>query len=401
MRTLTRFTPIIALVLTAPFILAGQKPVDVDLVSETSNPDLEYRLEMGSVLRNGAPSADMAICLTRVKVTKKGLIPEKNGELVVFINADKKVVNAIATAGEYCKGPDCTEIRVKTADHNFELDNDPVERTCTDPSGIAKQFGLHEVKLAELRPITEAKIDTTITTIRDDSLMLVEVAALGLWQTCQIPSRDTDVRFGRNWFADLWTPSPWMPGYSLYVCSEGVRVCSFSNEFMADPTHQAVIRANDLHNTVVHASSAHGYHGGHECGLARDRGFLGRYRVDGWDDGWQIGLWIYGEDGNDWVIASPNPDIILGGDGDDLLRGMGGLSNRIYGEDGHDIMHDSPDGVCDGGLPVVDTHCAVDPWEWPDPYPAGDCCCTGCGGTRSCFFFDATPGVAEVPPDPW
>jgi hypothetical protein len=240
-----------------------------------------------------------------------------------------------------------------------------------------------------------------ITTVRDDSLMLVEVAPLGLWQTCQIPSHDTDVRFGRNWFADVWTPSPWMPGFSLFVCSEGVRVCSFSYEFLADPTHQAVIRANDLPNTVVHASAAHGYYGGHECGLARDRGFVGRYRVEGWDDGWEIGLWIYGEGGNDWVIASPNPDIILGGDGDDLLRGMGGLSNRIYGEEGHDIMHDSPDGVCDGGPPALDTHCAVDPWDWPNDYPAGDCCCTGCGGTRSCFYFDATPGVAEVPPVPW
>jgi hypothetical protein len=398
-----RVVALIAIVLTSGTVSAGQLPVRIDLAGNTAEPNLEYYLEIGSVLRNGSPTTDMAICLSYAKITPYGLIRSHSSELVAFVAANERVVEAIATAQTTCSGSDCTEIQIKTRDHNVEIDPAPLKRLCADPSGIARQFGYAEIVLGELRPETRAEIELAILNTYDSSMMLFGVAALGLRQTCEVPEFDTDIRYGRGWRADLWSPSPWLPGYSLWVCSEGVRVCSFSSDFMSNEFHQAIIRANDLDNTVIHASSSAGYFGGHECGLGRDAvgGAIGRYFVEGWVRSWQIGLRIDALGGNDWVLGSPKPDLLMGGDGDDLLRGMAGSSNRIYGEGGNDIMHDSTTGTCDGGPPEIDTHCALDPWEWPDPYPAGDCCCAGCMPPVSCVHSDFTPGVSEVPPDPW
>lgn len=394
---------IVGLVLAAWPAMADQQMVRIELTYETANPNLEYMLEMGTVLRNGSPTDDMAICLSRAEVRNDGLVRERKGMLVAYVKANRKYIEVIAGANERCVGPDCDEILFKVNDHNVEIDPSPLKRICTDPAGIGKEFGFIEIQLGELRPTIKGPLDIAVLNTYDDSTMLFSVESHGLRQTCNVPTSDIDVRYGKNWFADIWGPSPWMPGYSLFVCSEGVRVCSFSYEFMANEFHQAVIVANDQHNTVIHASNARGYFGGHECGLARDAhgGAIGRYFIEGWDRGWQIGLRIDALDGNDWVLGSPEPDLLMGGDGDDLLRGMAGRSNRMYGEDGHDIMHDSTTGACDGGSPAIDTHCAVDPWDWPNPYPAGDCCCAGCGPPVSCVFSDLTPGVADVPPDPW
>lgn len=404
MNTYLRVTACIVIVLAAWPVVAGQEPVKLDLSKTTAIPDLEYILEMGTVLRDGAPTLDVAICLSRAKITPNGLYREPSGELVAFIAANEKVVEEIATAETVCKGPECNELVVKVVDHNVEIDPTPIKRTCADPRGIARPYGYKEITLGELRSKSEAEVSVSILNTYDDSWMGLRVSALFVWQTCEVPDDDTDIRYGRNFYADLWSPSPWIAGFSLFVCSEGVRVCSFSSDFMSNEFNEAVIRANDLDNTVVHASREFGYHGGHECGLAYDmrRGAIGRYYIEGWVPEWQIGLRINALGGNDWVLGSPEPDLIMGGDGDDLLRGMGGGSNRIFGEGGNDIMHDSPSGICDGGPPEVDTSCMFDPWDWPNPYPAGDCCCHSCGGPpRSCFYSDLTPGVAEVPPDPW
>lgn len=404
MTTSQRCFVLLGLILTAWPVFAGPQPVRIDLASETTDPGLEYFLEMGTVLLNGAPSTDMAICLTRARITPNGILHEPTGRLVAFIDADKNGIEAIVSMNGQCTGPDCGEVLIRTTDHNIEIDPAPLKRVCTDPYGIGRAFGFVEVQLGELRPETQGEVDLTLYNTYDEARTFFRVGPLGLTQTCRIPATDIHIRYGRNWFADSWSPRPWMQGNSLYVCSEGVRVCTFSDDFMTNKFHQAVITANDQHNTVIHASNSTGYYGGHECGLARDAhgGFLGRYFIEGWRSEWQIGLRINAGQGNDWVLGSPEPDLIVGGEGDDLLRGMAGGSNRIYGERGNDIMHDSPDGVCDGGLPKVDTLCAVDPWDWPNDYPAGDCCCDGCSGLPiSCVLSDLTPGVAEVPPDPW
>ena len=286
---------LITVVLTASTAGAGQLPVRVDLTRATANPDFEYYLETANVLRNGSATPDMAVCLSRAQITPNGLIREPSGTLVAFIAANTKTIEAIASRDGTCQGPDCSKLEIRGADHNLQFDTAPYKRFCDDPAGIAKQFGYSELLLGELSSITKATVEITIRNVFDESMTVLGVTPFSLRQTCEVPDAETDIRCGRNWFADIWGPSPWMPGYSLYVCSEGVRVCSFS----------------------------------------------------------------------------------------------------------YDFMHDSTTGACDGGSPLIDTHCALDPWEWPDPYPAGDCCCAGCGPPVSCVHSDLTPGVAEVPPDPW
>ena len=129
MITAVRRLVAVAAVLTASSALAAQPPVSVDLVNATANPNLEYFLEVGTVVRDGAPSPDMAVCLTRARITAHGVLPEPSGRLIAFIAADKAEVKAIATASQSCWGPQCTGIRFSVADHNLELDTSPIKRT--------------------------------------------------------------------------------------------------------------------------------------------------------------------------------------------------------------------------------------------------------------------------------
>ncbi|MDX1926571.1 MAG: dockerin type I domain-containing protein [Pirellulaceae bacterium] len=55
---------------------------------------------------------------------------------------------------------------------------------------------------------------------------------------------------------------------------------------------------------------------------------------------------IYGGDGDDFIIGSPNPDSIFGGTGNDILVGAGGV-DQIYGEEGNDILG-NPSAVANG-----------------------------------------------------
>ncbi|WP_254513390.1 dockerin type I domain-containing protein [Anatilimnocola floriformis] len=57
---------------------------------------------------------------------------------------------------------------------------------------------------------------------------------------------------------------------------------------------------------------------------------------------------IYGGDGNDSILGSPNVDLIYGGSGSDLLRGGGGV-DTIYGEDGDDTFGVAGVGAQDAG----------------------------------------------------
>ncbi len=55
---------------------------------------------------------------------------------------------------------------------------------------------------------------------------------------------------------------------------------------------------------------------------------------------------IYGGDGDDFIIGSPNPDSIFGGTGNDILVGAGGV-DQVYGEEGNDIFG-NPSAVANG-----------------------------------------------------
>jgi Ca2+-binding RTX toxin-like protein len=55
---------------------------------------------------------------------------------------------------------------------------------------------------------------------------------------------------------------------------------------------------------------------------------------------------IYGGDGDDFIIGSPNPDSIFGGTGNDTLVGGAG-ADQIYGEEGNDILG-NPSAIANG-----------------------------------------------------
>ncbi len=55
---------------------------------------------------------------------------------------------------------------------------------------------------------------------------------------------------------------------------------------------------------------------------------------------------VYGGDGDDVIIGSPNADAIFGGKGNDILVGAGGV-DQIYGEEGNDILG-NPGAVANG-----------------------------------------------------
>ncbi len=383
-----------------PTATAGQASLTIDL-SKYTTAQSEYALLVGAVTKKGEPSTNRAVCLQELRPGKRGLEPVGPPELVAFIAGTRKSIEAIASASGWCQGIQCTSLDIIVSDHNVVLDSYPQDQVCVDPAGIAAPFGFSKVALDDLPLAMAAEVRIDVRNRYDLSAMTLVSATLGLRQTCTVPPDDTDVRYGAGWYESIWTTASHVKSDTLFVCSEGVRVCTFSRDYMEWPLNRAVIRGNDRSNTLIMAAEGMtGYYGGHECRLATDAGF-GRYRVDGWQESWKALMQIEGHGGNDWILGSPNVDFLFGGDGDDLLRGMGGSANRIYGENGHDLMHDAVVGTCDGGLPEIDVECSAEPWEWPAPYDAGDCCCSGCGGTRNCITGDMTPGVNEVPPTPW
>ena len=100
--------------------------------------------------------------------------------------------------------------------------------------------------------------------------------------------------------------------------------------------NHAVIRGNDRDNTILLSGSV-------DIAIDRERycrrtvkGHELRYKVYGWPESWDAHMRVYGEDGHDWLSGGPNADTVFGGEGDDMLRGLGGRGNRLYGQDGHD-----------------------------------------------------------------
>jgi hypothetical protein len=259
----------------------------------------------------------------------------------------------------------------------------------------------------------------------DGGSIVVEIVDSTTHQRCEIPAEHQHVRYGLGWYSDPRSVTAFRRTADLFVCSDGMLVCTFSGSFMQDPDNVAIIVANALNNTMM-PSGADFIDSARNCRSRSDSSLAvaekaiaatpspkatlvvesSAYRIDGWLEEWQAGFRLFGEGGHDWIVGGPSAATIYGGTGNDLLVG-GESENHIFGEEGLDVMHGGNTGTCSGGSPAVDHHCmAGDPtvrW-WPyEGTEAGDCCCHSCPYYESCFFTDMTPGVTSVdlPPTPW
>jgi len=371
----------------------------INLVQETGSLESEHVIMAGSVVKDDAPTGNVAVCLAEWRLAPKPALVA-GPTLVAFVEGGPKGVLSMASRDQLCQGSDCRSLAISVLDHNFQLEGSPSGAVCEDPYGIAQRYGVTRVELADLEATDTASATVNVSTLTTNGRMLMEFGAQ-FRETCVIPADDNDVRYGQG---HVWDGSPahgFLPVSSLYVCSEGVRVCTFSRSFMEDSLSQVELRGNDLDNTIM-PSALGSPDGERTCGVGTDGGAFEFYKVYGWPASFKAHMRLLGRGGHDWLVGGPNSDTIYGGTGDDMLRGAGGSGNRLFGETGHDIMHDAAGGLCDGGSPEPDSDCFSDPWVWPPaPYPAGDCCCHSCPNHRGCFYADATPGGPETAPDPW
>lgn len=378
--------------------------MSLDLTRLTADPDQEYTLVAGAVLGKEAGGRDVALCLRESPLPMKGMQGIEEGEPVLVgyaVGGEKGLAALIGPDGVH-KGEAEPVIDLKVADHNLTLSSTAEGLECEDRHGILKQLGRQDLALGDLHELAELDLGLTVHNEVDGGRMVLEVVGSELVQECHIPHDHQHVRYGAGSVRDLFSPGLYVETDSLVVCSAGVRVCSFSGDFLEDPEHQAVIVGNDMDNTIMLADASTTV-GAHHCnGPAKGiHSPFARYAINDWSPSWEASLALYGEDGHDWLIDGPNDDYLDGGEGNDMLVGTGG-NNVIYGRGGRDVMHGGNDlGYCSGGSPAPDHDCYTE-GNWPyTGDTAGDCCCHSCVHSDGCWLSDMTPGIMDVPPTPW
>ncbi len=387
-----------ALALAGPAAAAGMA---LDLTQLTADPELEYILVAGAVMGKEAGGRDTALCLREVEAPDKGMQGLQRGDpvLVGYALGGEKGLEALIGPDGVQKGASEAVIALKVAGHNLELTPAAEGLECEDRHGILKQLGRQDLTLGDLHELEKLDLGLTVVNEMDGGRMVLEVVGQDLIQECHVPEDHQHVRYGAGAVRDLFMPGLYVETDSLIVCSAGIRICSFSGDFLEDPDHQAVIVGNALDNTIMLADSGT-LVGAHRCD-GSGKGGPSRYAIDDWAPAWEAGLSLYGEDGHDWIIDGPNDDFLDGGDGNDMLVGTGG-NNFIYGRDGRDVMHGGNDlGYCSGGSPTTEHDCYSE-GNWPyTGDTAGDCCCHSCVHNDGCWYSDITPGISDVPPTPW
>ena len=376
----------------------------LDLVEQTTDANLEYRLAVGAVLDAEAKERDAAICLVPIAPPMKGgqgYTDEAPVLVAYLVGGDKGLAGMITPDGAH-EARDEATVEIRVADHHASITPYAKGLDCEDSHGILKRLGRQELILGNLEMLTELDLGLEVTNVIDDGRMVMEVVGGDVAEECHIPSDHQHVRYGQGWMRDVFHPDRYEDMDSLYVCSAGERVCTFPGSFMDDADNEVVIVANDLDNTVM--LSAPGYPGGAQLCDGPELDIYPpheRYAIDGWPADWEATVALYGGEGHDWMVDGPNDDFMDGGPGNDMLVGGAG-NNMIYGRDGRDVMHGGNDeGFCDGGSPSDDNNCYLEGnWPYEGDF-AGDCCCHSCFRRDGCYYSDMTPGISDVPPTPW
>ena len=205
--TASRFSLIAALAVVTALPVAAEQGFTVDLVNGTGDPSAEYSFLMGTVMQGGKPSGDVAVCLARLKENGQGSF-ESSPELVAYVKTKDDVVEVMSSASRLCQGPECTTMDLLVADHNVEVDAHRYELECSDPFGIAKQFGVGPVVLAELDAVRGAKLEINVRNVMNDGSMTLRRDSMVVTETCTVPSGDEDVRYGLGWRQDGLFPRP-------------------------------------------------------------------------------------------------------------------------------------------------------------------------------------------------
>lgn len=383
---------------------ASAKGLELDLVKLTTDPGLEHRIVVGAVLDKVAGGQDAAVCLQPVAPPMKesqGFEDEPAVLVGYVVGGDKGIAELIGPSGTY-KGQGDGTVEIRVADHHASLTPYAEGLECEDHHGILKRLGRQSLTLGNLAYLARLDLGLDVVNVVDDGRMVLEVVGQDVVEECHIPSDHQHVRYGQGWMRDLFHSFRHEDMDSLYVCSAGVRVCTFPGSFMEDPDSEVVIVGNDLNNTIM--LSAPGYPGGAQVCDGPKKDIYPpheRYAIDGWPTRWEATLALYGGDGHDWMVDGPNDDYMDGGAGNDMLVGGAG-NNMIYGRDGRDVMHGgNAEGFCSGGSPTVEHDCYSE-GNWPyTGTTAGDCCCHSCNNYSGCYMSDMTPGISDIPPTPW
>lgn len=458
--TLSLLASLIILFISQNVCAFSESP-SINLKTKINTPGYQDILFVGSVKKNGKLTYDLAICHSKWKLAGKEdqqIVGEST--LVAYIDITDHKKRKIYTPQQICKGSRCKSIDILVNDHNMRFVTSSHGRKCMDQHGILKKSGKgnqSEIEIADLVANQNLELSINVRNTVDEGMMGMDISPVETHQRCEVPPGHQHVRYGRGWYSSSLSASSFLSSKSLYVCSNGIRICIFSNSYMEDPANAAIIIGNRLNNTIMPSGSGfsdparfcsneyepspphvdedwrhydrpvpspkliqkdQGRTSTTRKVIKKKKGKAGslpdkeiirerrRYKIDGWIDDWKASLRLFGGDGHDWIEGGPNNDSIYGGNGNDLLTGGSG-DNYIFGEEGLDVMHGGQRGMCDGGPPSTDHDCMEgDPTRrwWPyEGTEAGDCCCDSCSINESCYFTDMTPGVTpvDIPPDPW
>lgn len=366
----------------------------VDLTHLTTDNQTQYILAVGQVETPvGMIDRDLAVCLATRGGSRLGTVVDAS--VVALASSGNGGECLTASTSSRCDGEGCQGFDIIVdSPANITLGTTDDVPGCLDTNNLFALSGAatSSREMVAIHPVTDSSLSSLrIYNMQNDGEMGLtwDMERGGPAPFCTIPSDDQDARFGLGY---IHSGSYWVTFWDLYVCSEAVRVCSYTNSYMQ--TSFVNIYGNTLNNTIRHCGSGD-YDSLRYCDS-------GAYYVYGWRSGiWTSGTRLYGYAGHDWLQGSPEEDYLYGGSGNDLVDGGGGDMNMVYGEDGRDSLHSSgEDGRCDGGNPEPgDNECVT--WQWPyTGTTQGDCCCSSCNDHNSCSYQDMGHGW-PASYDPW
>lgn len=336
----------------------------VDLEELTNDSSVQYNIFFGQVeSRTSGPPA-IALCLGRVSDGDSEEIALET-ELVAYADTSARGSCTTVDYSSSCGSEGCDSFEsIVWRKDTVSLGIPERGLRCYDTFGLLDEEG-GEVVLSGASEHNSVYVTDTL----NDAAMGLD----GTRGTCTIGGDDTYTWYGRGYTK---VGSWWIYSGSMFVCSgdasDLTRVCSVSSATM-ESAGVVMIVGNDEDNLM---SVDYAYSTGLDCND-------GDYRVHWWDDDWLRGVYLWGDEGDDTLIGSPNDDYIYGLDGADTLVGAGG-DDYIRGYGGNDYIigdstglsgsepgEDGDDDYCDGG-------------SGTDSCPGGDCCEIECEDTYSC-----------------
>lgn len=370
---------------------------ELNLSEETADPGADYILIAAPILDEDtlAETVDIALCIAERTPSPSGFSAQPTA--VGVIQPGMGGVCASRFSSRSCERCEWDQVDIVVTGHNIEIETYGSGVTCADTDGLRELVLSRRsdtISLADL--IGTDAIPFSVYNTLDDSFIHVRSGGNtgygesmdGAIYYCYMPTDDAHARFGLGYFYSF---PYYLSTLGFYVCSDAVRICSFSSAIMNDAFNDIAVVGNSLNNSIALSQSPYGDARRYCDGTS--------YYVFGWSSAWEAALGIYGLDGSDYILGGLTDNWIHGGTGNDFIDGNKADPSRsvtVLGDSGRDNMHG---GACYGGSPSTDYPCYEAPYEWtvwPNYGGDGDCCCDGCSPYGECVHSGLTP----VPPIP-